>query len=224
MLNALEPSSRSSATCQRRRSRRQRSRRDPADAYASAPSRRSKTKEQEVTPEIMRVVEQRYLLLADHRSPVGRSSLRDGSPEDRYRPARLRAKRSARRVRKRSLRDLRVAQEQHRRRSDQRRLPRGDRARPAAGSAASATAAVRADSGRRDGAAGGPQGRLSPQEAEHLLGPAPGAPRRPQQLHTNLGDGEPAKPARAEQKVGRNELCPCGSGKKYKKCHGAGAA
>jgi preprotein translocase subunit SecA len=23
------------------------------------------------------------------------------------------------------------------------------------------------------------------------------------------------------QKVGRNDLCPCGSGKKYKKCHGA---
>jgi preprotein translocase subunit SecA len=69
-----------------------------------------------------------------------------------------------------------------------------------------------------------PHGRLSPQEAEHLLGPAPGAPRRPQQMHTNLGDGEPAKPARAEQKIGRNELCPCGSGKKYKKCHGAGAA
>ena len=26
---------------------------------------------------------------------------------------------------------------------------------------------------------------------------------------------------REEPKVGRNELCPCGSGKKYKKCHGA---
>ncbi|MGL4601646.1 MAG: SEC-C metal-binding domain-containing protein, partial [Plesiomonas sp.] len=25
---------------------------------------------------------------------------------------------------------------------------------------------------------------------------------------------------RAERKVGRNELCPCGSGKKYKQCHG----
>ena len=25
---------------------------------------------------------------------------------------------------------------------------------------------------------------------------------------------------RAEPKVGRNELCPCGSGKKYKRCHG----
>jgi preprotein translocase subunit SecA len=27
---------------------------------------------------------------------------------------------------------------------------------------------------------------------------------------------------RAEEKVGRNDPCPCGSGKKYKKCHGAG--
>lgn len=24
-----------------------------------------------------------------------------------------------------------------------------------------------------------------------------------------------------ERKVGRNDPCPCGSGKKYKKCHGA---
>ena len=23
------------------------------------------------------------------------------------------------------------------------------------------------------------------------------------------------------KKIGRNELCPCGSGKKYKQCHGA---
>ena len=29
------------------------------------------------------------------------------------------------------------------------------------------------------------------------------------------------QPVRVEQKVGRNELCPCGSGKKYKKCCGA---
>ncbi len=43
------------------------------------------------------------------------------------------------------------------------------------------------------------------------------------------GDGErpaepePAKPdtfVRRERKVGRNEPCPCGSGKKYKQCHG----
>jgi len=32
---------------------------------------------------------------------------------------------------------------------------------------------------------------------------------------------EPMRPfKRAEQKVGRNEPCPCGSGKKYKQCHG----
>ena len=28
-------------------------------------------------------------------------------------------------------------------------------------------------------------------------------------------------PIRNDDKVGRNDLCPCGSGKKYKKCHGA---
>lgn len=28
------------------------------------------------------------------------------------------------------------------------------------------------------------------------------------------------KPQEAEKKVGRNEPCPCGSGKKYKKCCG----
>ena len=36
------------------------------------------------------------------------------------------------------------------------------------------------------------------------------------------GDAAAAKPApvHAAQKVGRNDLCPCGSGLKYKKCHG----
>ncbi|MNP33340.1 preprotein translocase subunit SecA [compost metagenome] len=29
-------------------------------------------------------------------------------------------------------------------------------------------------------------------------------------------------PIRRDEKIGRNELCPCGSGKKYKNCHGAG--
>jgi preprotein translocase subunit SecA len=30
------------------------------------------------------------------------------------------------------------------------------------------------------------------------------------------------EPIRVEKKVGRNDLCPCGSGKKYKSCHGQG--
>ncbi len=38
------------------------------------------------------------------------------------------------------------------------------------------------------------------------------------------GDGNPAPVRRSEPKVGRNDPCPCGSGKKYKKCHGAAVA
>jgi preprotein translocase subunit SecA len=34
------------------------------------------------------------------------------------------------------------------------------------------------------------------------------------------GSEEIAKPEVNDNKVGRNDLCPCGSGKKYKKCHG----
>ncbi len=33
---------------------------------------------------------------------------------------------------------------------------------------------------------------------------------------------QPTQPVRVEKKVGRNDPCPCGSGKKYKQCHGAG--
>jgi preprotein translocase subunit SecA len=42
------------------------------------------------------------------------------------------------------------------------------------------------------------------------------------QLQTNRGDGPAVKaaPVKVEPKVGRNDPCPCGSGKKYKKCHG----
>jgi preprotein translocase subunit SecA len=44
-----------------------------------------------------------------------------------------------------------------------------------------------------------------------------------QELVFSGGDAQPAKkkPAKRQQKkIGRNDPCPCGSGKKYKKCHG----
>jgi len=47
--------------------------------------------------------------------------------------------------------------------------------------------------------------------------------RREQQVieHHGEGDGSTTKTVkRTEKKVGRNDPCPCGSGKKYKKCHG----
>jgi preprotein translocase subunit SecA len=37
------------------------------------------------------------------------------------------------------------------------------------------------------------------------------------------GSGSQPEPVHKAAKVGRNDLCPCGSGKKYKKCHGAAA-
>jgi len=48
---------------------------------------------------------------------------------------------------------------------------------------------------------------------------------KPKQMVEHRGDVEgsdkPETVRREEEKVGRNEPCPCGSGKKYKKCHGS---
>ncbi|HEY4440438.1 MAG TPA: preprotein translocase subunit SecA [Candidatus Elarobacter sp.] len=67
-----------------------------------------------------------------------------------------------------------------------------------------------------------PQSRMDAATAERLLGPAP--KNEATNIRTNLGD-EASRPKQnaAADKVGRNELCPCGSGKKYKRCHGAAA-
>jgi uncharacterized protein YecA (UPF0149 family) len=37
-----------------------------------------------------------------------------------------------------------------------------------------------------------------------------------------LKDAEKVEPLQTGEKVGRNDPCPCGSGRKYKKCCGAG--
>jgi len=83
----------------------------------------------------------------------------------------------------------------------------------------------------------GPGGGPAPRT---VTGPAGGAPRRaPPTVATKPAadgmiapDAPPAAPARAPAAVaaanpyagvGRNDPCPCGSGKKFKKCHGAGA-
>jgi preprotein translocase subunit SecA len=50
--------------------------------------------------------------------------------------------------------------------------------------------------------------------------------RQQAQIRFSAGpaQAEPPKPVRSGAKVGRNDPCPCGSGKKYKKCHGTTAA
>jgi preprotein translocase subunit SecA len=70
----------------------------------------------------------------------------------------------------------------------------------------------------------------SPSEAASLFASAPGASGN--DSGSAGGDRTPARTGgddvvktvrRDEPKVGRNDPCPCGSGKKYKKCHGAAA-
>ncbi|MDD5540462.1 MAG: preprotein translocase subunit SecA [Candidatus Marinimicrobia bacterium] len=66
--------------------------------------------------------------------------------------------------------------------------------------------------------------RLMHQESDGM-GFMPGMQsENPEQNRFQTSDGQPAKirPIRVEAKVGRNDPCPCGSGKKYKHCHGAG--
>lgn len=45
-------------------------------------------------------------------------------------------------------------------------------------------------------------------------------PDKPEDIIDLEGLLHPPKPMTAEKKIGRNALCPCGSGNKYKKCCG----
>jgi preprotein translocase subunit SecA len=51
----------------------------------------------------------------------------------------------------------------------------------------------------------------------------PASPFGPRPARVGGDDAAVKTQRREEPKVGRNDPCPCGSGKKYKKCHGAGA-
>lgn len=57
--------------------------------------------------------------------------------------------------------------------------------------------------------------RVTPQVTEQ-------APEEPQHVHTNRDEEQAARPVHNEgPQIGRNDPCPCGSGKKYKKCCGS---
>jgi preprotein translocase subunit SecA len=43
---------------------------------------------------------------------------------------------------------------------------------------------------------------------------------RRNELMANTKEQQKSQPVKVEKKTGRNEPCPCGSGKKYKHCHG----
>jgi preprotein translocase subunit SecA len=66
---------------------------------------------------------------------------------------------------------------------------------------------------------------LQAQHAEAAAFQSPEPAPEPEAAGTLPGLGSPADPqspfVRGDRKVGRNEPCPCGSGRKYKQCHGS---
>jgi preprotein translocase subunit SecA len=53
------------------------------------------------------------------------------------------------------------------------------------------------------------------------INPHAAVPPRREQLRTNReAPRPPSRPSAPQAPVGRNDPCPCGSGKKYKNCHG----
>src|SRR4029079_7057130 len=79
---------------------------------------------------------------------------------------------------------------------------------------------------RGAGGRGGPLYRSSPERRATDRGPPSArAPRAHRAGHRVGGPrGEAGGATAAVPEVGRNDPCPCGSGRKYKKCHGAGRA
>ncbi|MDE6369024.1 MAG: SEC-C domain-containing protein, partial [Muribaculaceae bacterium] len=88
---------------------------------------------------------------------------------------------------------------------------------------------------------GEPQQQERPQPQPEVKQAAPEMPRNNQVNYRTSRPGLPGEeaqrqaasarqnapqkpmPATAGPKIGRNDLCPCGSGKKYKNCHGRNA-
>jgi preprotein translocase subunit SecA len=80
------------------------------------------------------------------------------------------------------------------------------------------------------------RGQIPVREPENIREAAPERKQDYSRYRTGRSDGsEPqrgyndpsarpkAEPVRVEKRVGRNDPCPCGSGKKFKNCHGQGA-
>jgi preprotein translocase subunit SecA len=179
-------------------------------------------KEGEITPDIMRVIEQRYLLLpiidrqwVDHlyvmdhlKNGIGLRGYGQKDPRVEYEKEAYEIFEDLKNtIADEAVKSVFRVQIEHGPPSDM--MGNGHQAFPTIPDGSLAPA---------------PTGRLSAGEAEQLLGPMPGTQRRPQAIHTNKDDESPAKPIQRDApKVGRNDLCPCGSGKKFKKCHGAAA-
>jgi preprotein translocase subunit SecA len=88
-----------------------------------------------------------------------------------------------------------------------------------------ATAAAAAGDGNGDGQQAQPSRKRASTSIDELEAQFQRRKKRELQearMAGTNGNTSPQQVVRGQAKVGRNDPCPCGSGKKYKKCHGAG--
>jgi preprotein translocase subunit SecA len=110
-----------------------------------------------------------------------------------------------------------IGQPQPQRRAQPQRLSYSGPAEAGGDTSAAAAAARQAQA--RHGRGGARLDPVGVAAAARTGGPAPGPD--PRQLQTNRGEeSAPREPVTVEEEPGRNDPCPCGSGKKYKKCCG----
>ncbi len=204
------------------------------DATVEAVTKRYEEKEKQFTPELMRWLERRiildvvdsqwkdHLLSLDHlKEGIGLRGYAQKDPIVEFKKeAFVLFEDMMARIDNETIRYLFHIQVQQAEKSPDEMQLRSDAQRAAisqqrSGGAQAAVASAAARAGES------PQQRL-PEVARQLE-------RRQQrqqkdlQYQTGPAQAEPPKPVRAGAKVGRNDPCPCGSGKKYKKCHGTNA-
>src|SRR5712672_1033922 len=198
-----------------------------SDAIAEAVAKKYADKETQLTPDLMRWLERRiildvvdgqwkdHLLSLDHlKEGIGLRGYAQKDPIVEFKKEAFTLfEDMMARIDNETIRYLFHIQVQQGEQPPGARQPQQEppRTPPQSAAAAAASAAARAS------------------EPQHLPAVAREIERRQQrqqkdlQYQTGPAQAEPPKPVRAAAKVGRNDPCPCGSGKKYKKCHGANA-
>jgi preprotein translocase subunit SecA len=207
---------------------------DLANAAADAVAKRYEEKEKQFTSELMRWLERRiildvvdsqwkdHLLSLDHlKEGIGLRGYGQKDPLVEFKKeAFVLFEDMMARIDNETIRYLyHIQMQQAEKHPDEMQLrpetPRGGGVPPRSGGAQAAVASAAA--------------RASENEPQRLPEVARQIERRQQrqqkdlQYQTGPAQAEAPKPVRAGAKVGRNDPCPCGSGKKYKKCHGATA-
>src|SRR5438477_55853 len=194
-----------------------------ADAAAEAVTKRYEEKEKQFGADLMRWLERRiildvvdsqwkdHLLSLDHlKEGIGLRGYAQKDPIVEFKKeAFVLFEDMMARIDNETIRYLFHIQMQQGEQPPEARRPEPPRTPPQSAAAAAASAAARASEPQQLPAVAREIERRQQRQQKDL------------QYQTGPAQAEAPKPVRVGAKVGRNDPCPCGSGKKYKKCHGA---